>query len=530
MDYKNKIFISNALVRDLKSEEGERLLLTLTENRLLFLAYSQIKREQFDFEPLEIRVTDYCKFYCVSNGGKIKNEIASAIEFLKKTTFKVGKDRIRFLDDISELDKSKITLLLDDSLKKHLLNLEGNFTAFEIGFVAGFKSFYAQRLYTYLHTYMNSETPCRLGIDKVSKLFSDSKYNKAGELSNFVLKKVMNEINEKSDITFSFTQVKSLCNKTEFWFSTHKKSKEKLEETQFLWPDFESKTIYDDSGIDYYRVKDIDIIAYLEEYHPDLITYKNYVYCHPSHDSLHFYNTSRYHRFSDNTDGDLLDFLRKYADLTLEEIKAELEKNDYGFELVQRTAKKPTKVKRIKLPNRCDVNLPAIKSYLGERCISADMIDDFIDQGILYADNHKNCVFCNEEKICVIRATKENSSILKKTQVAEENNYFCFNYGGEFSNKIFVFESVIDLMSFLDYEQEQGYYVALAGLKDGALEKAIKDLNTTGEKDIVLCVDWDDAGRKFSKKYPEYKHIQQPAGFESCKDWNEFLIAFKNSY
>ena len=525
MEYTDKIFISNKLIRALEGVDGERSLFYLTENRLLFLLISQIKRDDTEFEPLELSIADYCRFYQISNGGKVKSQIAEAIEFLKKAIFLVDGDPIKFLDDASDLEKSSMFLLLDDTLKKYLLNLRGNFTAFEIGFAANFKSFYTQRAYQYLHTYMNSPVPCRLGIEKACQIFSDGKYQKPGELENFVLKKAVAEINENSDMTVSYSQKCALGGKPEFIFSIHHKSMEALVDIRYYWPDF--CTTKDGSGIDYGRVKEIDIIGYLEEYHPTLIMYKNYEYINPSHDSLKFYK-NRFHQFSKGEGGDLVDYLHDFGDMSKSEIKAELESTDYGCGIVRAPTKKETK--KLKAPKRCDANLPVVKRYLEEREIDVALIEDFINEGLLYADVFKNCVFCNEGKIYISRATSQDAAVPKATSVSAENNYFLYNYGGAFADKIYVFESAIDLMSFLDFKQEPGCYVAMAGLKDGVIERVEKELNADSDKEIVLCVDWDTAGEEFAGKHKQYKRYPRPEGYEHCKDWNEFLVAFKNSY
>lgn len=525
MEYTDKIFISNKLIRGLEGVDGERSLFYLTENRLLFLLLSQINGDDTEFEPLELSIADYCRFYQISNGGKVKTQIAEAIEFLKNTIFTVDGDPIKFLDDISDLEKSKMFLLMDDTLKSYLLNLKGNFTAFEIGFTADFKSLYAQKAYLYLHTYMNSPVPCRLGIEKACQVFSGGYYTKPGELTSFVLKKAIAEINENSDITVSYRQKCALGGKPEFIFNIHKKSEESLADIRYYWPDF--YTTKDGSGIDYERVKEIDIIGYLEEYHPTLILYKNYEHISPSHDSLKFYK-NRYHQFSRSEGGDLVDYLHKFGDMSKAEIKAELESTDYGCGIVRTHTKK--EAKKLKVPKRCDVNLPVVKRYLEERGIDAAVINDFINEGLLYADVFKNCIFCNEGKIYILRATSKDAVLPKTTSVLAENNYFLHNYGGEFADKIYVFESAIDLMSFLDYNQEPGYYVAMAGLKDGALEKVEVKLNGNNDKEIVLCVDWDKAGEAFAAKHDQYECYPRPEGYEHCKDWNEILFTFKNSY
>ena len=88
---------------------------------------------------------------------------------------------------------------------------------------------------------------------------------------------------------------------------------------------------------------------------------------------------------------------------------------------------------------------------------------------------------------------------------------------------VFVFESPIDAISFYELYEEPVIYAAMGGLKDTALSNILSSFPYYGEdcklhfdRQIMLAVDRDGAGDRFSEKYGNYERIK-PAG----KDWNE---------
>ncbi len=88
---------------------------------------------------------------------------------------------------------------------------------------------------------------------------------------------------------------------------------------------------------------------------------------------------------------------------------------------------------------------------------------------------------------------------------------------------IFVFESPIDAISFYELYEEPGIYAAMGGLKDTALSNIESSFPYYGEdyklhfdRQVILAVDRDGAGDRFSEKHGNYERIK-PTG----KDWNE---------
>jgi len=106
-----------------------------------------------------------------------------------------------------------------------------------------------------------------------------------------------------------------------------------------------------------------------------------------------------------------------------------------------------------------------------------------------------------------------------------------FSHDNTFKYALF-FESAIDLISFVDYKQNhQGksldgcILISMAGLKKNVVKHMLEVFKCDK---VVLCVDNDEAGRKF-------KNEIEGAGIDflerspdvKYKDWNEQLMAVK---
>lgn len=99
------------------------------------------------------------------------------------------------------------------------------------------------------------------------------------------------------------------------------------------------------------------------------------------------------------------------------------------------------------------------------------------------------------------------------------DNYFEYKKS-EFPQKAYVFESAIDLMSFIDLHPEISdcEYVSMGGLKPSV----VNDLLDKGLK-VVLCVDNDDKGRAFCERFAGQCTVFTECHRKGVKDFNELL-------
>ena len=286
--------------------------------------------------------------------------------------------------------------------------------------------------------------------------------------------------------------------------------------------------------------KNADLIEFLEYNYPHLIEYdrKQKSYRHTEHDSL-VINSGFWYRFSKSKGGDQISFVMEFCNKSFPEaVKAlcpyaDISCHDYNI---------PVKQEDISLSDLdiIDENFEApkkrkyanhVKGYLSDRKISMKTIDMLIEQGLLYEDYRKNCVFYHEENaMCILRGTGDKKwiKIIRKIP----NSYWYFKVG-ENPQNIYICESPIDCISVYECNHHRdGYYCAMAGLKKRTYLRIIHNLaldeNGNLCKNIKMAVDWDPAGTNFldneiDKTYPFTAVRPSVKEMEKCKDWNDVL-------
>lgn len=190
------------------------------------------------------------------------------------------------------------------------------------------------------------------------------------------------------------------------------------------------------------------------------------------------------------------------------------------------------KPKNFKLPV-ANENMHRVFAYLiKQRFIVPDIITHFAKNHTLYADKeHHNAVFVGVDENGIPRqAHKRSTSTFGKSfrqTVEGSDTKYSFAHFGK-SEKLFVFEAPIDMLSYLTLHPEnwQRYsYIAMNGVYENAVLTAL--IGHSNLSEIVICTDNDiggiDAADRLTDILRENNYENISRTFPKNKDFNEDL-------
>lgn len=184
------------------------------------------------------------------------------------------------------------------------------------------------------------------------------------------------------------------------------------------------------------------------------------------------------------------------------------------------------------LPKKNSTYKHMIAYLTKSRGISMDIIQKFIDNKMLYEDEKRNCVFVgyDENKIpryAGLRGT--NTQVPFKGETKNSDKAYSFNLTNKNSNKLLVFESPIEVMSYLTLYKLQSdkefshNMLSLAGTADTALEHFLQ--KNRNIKEIHLRLNNDKAGILASESITEKYKDNYKTGikYPETEDYNDLL-------
>lgn len=269
-----------------------------------------------------------------------------------------------------------------------------------------------------------------------------------------------------------------------------------------------------------------------------------------AHDSVRF-SGSKWYRFATGESGHSVDFVMNFFGMEFGDAMEYLLQNYRPDMLNVESAERKIPVRKTTISEPQDPpfiekriaaeNIPPknkstdiVRDYLcNTRCIASKVVSFFIQEGVLYESAGGNrVVFAGkdaEENLRNIqcRGTDDTNGKYRKNVKGSDLSYgFC--HTGT-SNRLYVFEAPIDMLSFITMYQkdwQQHSYLALNGVSKQALVRILSE-NMHLEK-IILCLDNDKAGNEACGRIvaelqnPQYEFQRlQP----ELKDWNEDLVA-----
>lgn len=235
-----------------------------------------------------------------------------------------------------------------------------------------------------------------------------------------------------------------------------------------------------------------------------------------------------YHQY-EQKGGDAVDFVRRFYNKDYAEA-VEMLLNGGGGQIITLppigNSHKP-----FQLPPRNDRMSRVFSYLLLTRGIDKDVLFEFVKNKMIYesADYH-NVVFVSYDLNGIPRHAHKRGTVTSnpyKGNVTGSQPEFSFHWHGT-SNKIFLFEAPIDMLSYISMRKENWKshsYAASCSVSDRVLFQCLKD--NPNIKNVFLCFDNDEAGQTANKRIADKlnsMNIKSEILIPIHKDWNEDIL------
>jgi len=239
-----------------------------------------------------------------------------------------------------------------------------------------------------------------------------------------------------------------------------------------------------------------------------------------------------------------IDFVQKFYGLSFPDAVTMLLSGEQGVPYSKARSREDER-KPFELPPRNN-DMRRVFAYLVKhRLIDRDVVSFFVKEKLIYESKEQstdklkeyhNAVFVGYDENGVPRHAHKRGLYTEGKgyigNIDNSNPCYSFHYLGR-SNRIYVFEAPIDLLSFITLHKNSDWmkhsYIALCGLSEQPLFKTLEHNSILSH--VVLCLDNDSAGIEASEKIKDMlaeKDINCSQLKSLYKDWNEDLKAAQN--
>ena len=118
-----------------------------------------------------------------------------------------------------------IKLRFSHEILPYLTNIKENFTAYNLRYVAKFKSTYGVRIYELLKQWQNTKQQIEISVAELKDIFQlENKYERMDSLKKKVIESALKDINNYSDLEVSYENIKKGRKIVGFKFIFHSKT------------------------------------------------------------------------------------------------------------------------------------------------------------------------------------------------------------------------------------------------------------------------------------------------------------------
>lgn len=235
--------MGNLIVKDNALIEASHKL-NEVEQRLILLAILKAREFCDDIEKLKdkeliIHASDYVSAFDVDDNTGYKSLKTAVLGLFEqkwgyRTENKKGNIEVRYERFIQSAvyveNEGTVKFMFANAIIPMLVELERNFTSYEISQVANLESRYAMRLFECLIRFKSSKT-LEISLDELRFRFGllNTEYQAMSDFKKRVLDMAVKDINKNSDIAVSYTQQKQGRRITGFTFKFKYKAKKETQ-------------------------------------------------------------------------------------------------------------------------------------------------------------------------------------------------------------------------------------------------------------------------------------------------------------
>lgn len=290
------------------------------------------------------------------------------------------------------------------------------------------------------------------------------------------------------------------------------------------------------------EAKKLDLLTYLQLYEPDeLVHVSGNEYCTRTHDSLIISHGKWDWKSQEKKTGGstALDYLMKVRGYSFVDAAKKLCGLSHSYPNTARhiaPAKNVNQEKRpFSLPAANFTNYVVINYLVNKRGLPKDIVLSLIQSKHIYETReHHNAVFVGYDKgglpqFATLRGCYDKP-FKKDVESSHKAVGFSIQARASEADMVCVFESAIDAISFIAMNRNTSacsHFLSLGGVSPLSLERYLMDYPDI--KQVMLCLDNDDSGRKATVKITA---MLESRGYEVHdfppklgKDYNEDLLA-----